>query len=106
MLKMYRINVFFPLNPPLSLKEYVLYTQLNMNNYHGRPLTKIWYTHTKENYMYTKCFIVSAGICQSKKTVIYWKREARIIVLAGNGNGMCYMMVMITPLIEHVEATC
>ncbi len=34
MWKMYRINSFFPL---ITIKEYVLYTRLNVDNYYGQP---------------------------------------------------------------------
>ncbi len=33
MLKVYGINIFFPIYPPLPLKEYDLYTQFNIDNY-------------------------------------------------------------------------
>ncbi len=38
MLKVYRINIVLPIDPqPLPLKEYVLSTRFNIDNY-GRPL--------------------------------------------------------------------
>ncbi len=40
MLKVYRINILFPLTPPSPLKEYVLYTQFNVDNY-GQPFRQI-----------------------------------------------------------------
>ncbi len=44
MLKVYRINIFFPLTlpppPPPPQKEYVLYTQFNIDNY-GQLLRKL-----------------------------------------------------------------
>ncbi len=33
MLKVYEINVLFPLTPLLPLKQYVLYTRFNVDNY-------------------------------------------------------------------------
>ncbi len=38
MLEVYGINIFFSIDAPLLLKEYVLYTQLNIDNY-GAKLT-------------------------------------------------------------------
>ncbi len=38
MLKVYRINFYFIDPPPLPLKEYILYTWFNVDNYRLPPM--------------------------------------------------------------------
>ncbi len=52
MMKVYGINVFFSRRPPLlPLKEYVLYTLFNVDNY-GWPLSNL----AIENYFYVNSY--------------------------------------------------
>ncbi len=57
MLTVYRNHAFFPLtmaHPQIPLKEYVLYTQFNDDNY-GRPLNEVNLSKVYWNYTPRVC---------------------------------------------------